>query len=258
MSASREKSGGVTRRFLSAHGLDKGTFGFVEFDRGEVMVLAIKVRGGCVHVLGRGKARSKGVRGEVVVQGDEAAKELRRALAEAEQSSGLRLRRAILCVSGRHVASEEHSAAVRPTGRGGRFTRLDVKTARVLSQAGKLAEGRCGLHYTEAIAEVDGERIEGRVVGRRGKLLRLRTWWVQADARYVTERIELLRRCGLEVHQVIGCCLGGGDLCGAHVGAQCGAGCVVADLKSCRMVGGDGQRQVGKLVTGEEARDGGS
>lgn len=201
MSGWRAKIGRTDRRSFGWS--EPSHWGAVEIGSSKVVVLTAEITGGRINITGFGEARSRGVRRGAVEDYATAGECVGRALAEAERSSGLRLSKVFVALSGAHVEGDSHVGLAMAGGLDGRISVADVAQAHAATRLRELPAGRCVLHHFPGAAELDGAPAVEPVAGRRGECLRVRAWRLHARAARVADTLHLLRSLGLEPAQVV-------------------------------------------------------
>jgi len=147
--------------------------------------------GGGARVLGMGHAPAVGIRRGEVVHVEDAAGAIAASIERAERSAGVEVRRAVVGITGTHIASHNHHAVV-PIGRRPReVTHADVQ--RVLETAGAvpLDAGREVLHVLPRCYRLDGGGPVVSPIGMEGYRLEVDVHIVTAS----TAALANLRRC---------------------------------------------------------------
>ncbi len=147
--------------------------------------------GGGVRVLGMGHAPAVGIRRSEIVHVEDAAGAIAASVERAERVAGVPVRRAIVGLTGTHIASQANHAVV-PIGRRPREVEpSDVE--RVLETAGAvpLAAGREALHVLPRFYQLDGGGPVVSPLGMEGYRIEVSVHIVTAASAAVTN----LRRC---------------------------------------------------------------
>lgn len=147
----------------------------VGIDIGTTAVTTVVARGekdGSIRILGVGTQPSAGVRRGAITDVEEAAGALKRSIAEAERSSGVRIRSAVVGVGGAHIGSSVVRGAIAVSRADGEITEEDV--ARVIEAAERMAPknpNREIIHVIPREFKVDGQGGLSDPVGMVGMKL---------------------------------------------------------------------------------------
>lgn len=181
----------MSERFVA--GLDAGTT--------KTCVLVLRVGRGSPEVAGVGLAASEGMKKGVVVDIEAASEAVKKAVSEAEASSGVRLRTVYASLSGHHIGSLRGSGAAGI--KDGSVTEGDIRRAVDAASRVYVPLEKEVLHVLPAGFSLDGLEGIDRPAGMSGSRL-------SAKVRVVTAShlaVENLRRCcekaGLKIIEVL-------------------------------------------------------
>lgn len=177
----------MSERFIA--GIDIGTT--------KVCASVARLERDGLEMAGYGQAPSSGLKRGVLVDIDITAEAVRKAVAEAESSSGVRMRAAYMGVAGSHV---QYIASYGATGiKGKEVTRKDVD--RVLESAAALYVplNREVLHVLPVDYAIDGQQGIVRPIGMLGVRLEANVRVVTASQSAVENLVKCCEKAGLEV-----------------------------------------------------------
>jgi cell division protein FtsA len=182
----------VTRPQISV-GLDAGTT--------KVCVVAAETGARGTRILGVGVSASSGLRKGVVTNMDAAVDSIKKALKEAEASSGIRIRSAAVGISGAHVKGFDSSGAVGIKER--EVTEADRERALDSAKAVYIPLDREVLHVMPTEFVLDGQEGITDPRGMSGVRLEARVHIITCAASPMQNLIRCCERSGLEVAEVI-------------------------------------------------------
>ncbi len=155
-------------------------------------------------IIGMGLSESRGMRHGYVNNKAEAGKSIRKALAEAERSSKIKIRRAFVSVGGLSLDSIVASGSAIVSKGDGEVTELDIKKAIAESEEslGTL-QNRHILHSVPVKWKLDGKEVWGRPAGMKGLKLEVKTLFVTCLEQHVNDLIEVIEDAGVDVIDVV-------------------------------------------------------
>lgn len=163
-------------------------------------LVAERTKDGKVRVLGVGSSPSVGIRRGMVVDLDEAARSLRRSVAEASRSSGITIRSVIVGVGGPHLGTFHARGAIAVSRADGEITEDDV------ARAVKAVEGlvprnpnREIIHLIPRTFTIDGERGIADPVGMVGMKLEVEALVIDGARAALQNIIKCCELVGLSV-----------------------------------------------------------
>lgn len=184
---------------------------------------------GLPHILGFGKAESRGLRHGYIINIADAVKSVRLAVEEAEQSSGVRLREAFLSVGGVGLEGTQTIGAAIISRADSEISESDVERAhRACEQNLANSANKRILHTIPVEYQVDGKKVYGRPSGMKGLKLEAKCLIVTCFDQHLNDLIRAVEEAGVEVI----------DACAAPIAAsfvaltkaQKMAGCVLANI----------------------------
>jgi cell division protein FtsA len=207
-------------------GIDIGT------SQVKVVVAEVSAQGhrSSPKIIGTGSAESKGVRHGYIVSASDAARSLEGALAQAEKSSGIRIKSAHLAVGGVGVEEFRTTTDVVISRADAEVTSLDLSKASEQSeqQLGKKILNRKVIHAIPVGYRIDGETVLGHPEGMRGTKLSVDTLFVTVLEQHLQDLIALVEDLGISVTDVMVSPLAGSFVTLSK--AQKMAGCVLANI----------------------------
>ena len=153
------------------------------------------------RILGIGIAPSRGVKRGVVVNIDEAADAVRSAVSQAEAAAGKKIRRAVIGISGRHIAGFPSNGIIGIQGR--EITHADSLRAVDSAKTVYIPLDREVLHILPLEFILDGQKGITDPVGMSGVRLESRVYIITAHAQTVQNLERSCEQAGLEVLDVV-------------------------------------------------------
>lgn len=166
-----------------------------------VAVVAEVLPEGRFEVLGLGQHESMGMRKGVVVNIEATVNSIQRALEEAELMADCKIGGVYTGVSGNHIASLNSSGMVAVKDK--EVTAADVSRVVEIAQAVNIPMDQQVLHVLEQEFFVDAQEGIREPVGMSGFRLEVRVHIVTAASSAVQNIERCVRRCGLEVQELM-------------------------------------------------------
>lgn len=178
----------------------------VGLDLGTSKVTAIVgelVDGQAVEIIGLGVAESQGLRRGAVVGIEAAVDSIRKAVEEAELTSGVEIDNAYIALSGNHVKGFNSRGVVAVAGKNREVSREDLQRAIDAARAVSLPPGREILHVLPQEFVVDDEDGIGDPVGMTGSRLEVNVHIVTGSASITQNLIQCVNRAGVNVRESV-------------------------------------------------------
>lgn len=182
------------------------------------------------QIIGTGFAESRGLRNGYIVNQEDATRSIQSAVFQAEKSSGVSIKQAYLAISSVGVDEIFSHGEIITSRADSEVTESDVEKVSEDSEE-RVQEhipNRKILHDIPLSYTLDGERVLGRTVGRRGTKLEVDTMFVNVIEQHLSDLIDAVEAAGVSVEDVIAAPLAAGFVVLSK--AQKRAGCVVANV----------------------------
>jgi len=160
-------------------------------------VVAEPGEGGELTILGLGTASHAGLKQGVVVSIDETVEAIGKAVAEAEEMSGVEIRAVVAGVSGAHLKGINNRATVGI--KGAEVRREDVLGVLDAARAVELSRDDDIIHVTPQRYVLDGQDAVADPVGLAGNLLSVEAHVIMGAGTAVENLMRCVQRAGLEV-----------------------------------------------------------
>lgn len=174
-------------------GLDVGTT--------KVCTVVAEVGGKGAEVLGLGVSPSSGLRKGIVINIDATVDSIKKAVREAEASSGVRIKSVSVGISGAHIKGFDSSGAVGLRGK--EVSAADVERSMDSAKAVYIPLDREVLHVIPAEFVLDGQDGITDPIGMSGVRLEARVHIITGAASPMQNLIKCCEKAGLEVSDVV-------------------------------------------------------
>jgi cell division protein FtsA len=161
---------------------------------------------GTLRVIGAGMSESRGLRHGYVVNSRDISKSISLAIAQAERSSKIKIKKAYISIGGVGLQSTTTTGSVVISRGDSTVSELDM------DKAVSVAERDLGLTYTlnQKIIhtiplswKIDGKAVLGRPQGMKGKKLEGKVLFVTCLAQHLDDLVEAVGDAGVEVQDII-------------------------------------------------------
>lgn len=157
-------------------------------------------------VIGTGFAESKGLRHGYIINAPDVIKSLSQAIKQAEDSSGIRIRRAFLSVGGIGLGSIVSQGSIVISRADFEIDELDIK--KVLEVCEKeippsFLLNRKIIHTIPLQYKLDGKIVLGKPTGMRGVKFEAKILFISCLERHLHDLIEAVEETGIEVTDVM-------------------------------------------------------
>jgi cell division protein FtsA len=175
------------------------------------------------NIIGVGEYPTTGMRHGYVVSFSDVTKSIRNAVAMAEKTSGIKIKKAFVSISSVTLRGDVSTGSAIISKADNEVTVLDVNKA--LSECEEnLHLGNKKLIHTYPIAfKLDGKEVHGRVEGMRGTKLEVKALMVTCSNQHFEDLISAIAEAGIDILDVIA-----SPIAGAHIALS----------KKQKMVGG--------------------
>lgn len=179
-------------------------------------------------VIGVGEYQSNGMRRGYVVSEEESADSLRRAVALAEKTSGVRVRRAYLGVNNITLHGDITTGSAIISKADSEVTNLDIKNAFEDAEENLKLTNKRVLQMFPVTYKLDGKEVFGRPEGMHGNKLEVKALFATTGAQHLENLLSVVAKAGVDVVGVVPMIVAGSSL--ALTKKQKMAGCLLVDL----------------------------
>ncbi len=166
---------------------------------------------GDLRVVGVGLVPARGLRKGVVVNVEDAKAALSTSVKEAERTSGYKLERAFVSISGEHIASLNSQGVVGVSHRRAGITVDDVERALDAACAVTVPHDQEIVHVIPRGYVVDGQSGVQDPIGMYGFRLEVEAHLVTASSTAIQNLVKCVEGAGLEVDEVVAAGIAAGD-----------------------------------------------
>jgi cell division protein FtsA len=166
---------------------------------------------GDLRVVGVGLVASRGLRKGVVVNVEDTTMALTNSIAEAERSSGYKLERAYVSISGKHVSSLNSQGVVGVSHRRHGITVDDVERALDAACAITVPHNQEVIHVIPRGYVVDGQTGVRDPIGMHGFRLEVEAHVVTASSTAIQNLLKCVGSAGIGVDEVVSAAIAAGD-----------------------------------------------
>ncbi|MCX6755237.1 MAG: cell division protein FtsA [Candidatus Nomurabacteria bacterium] len=149
-------------------------------------------------IIGTGLSESKGIRHGYVVKSDEAVKSLKKALTEAENNSGIKIKRAFVSIGGITLSSEVHSGSAIISKADNEVTALDVNKAIKECEAELVLGNKKIMNVFPVSFKLDEKEVHGRPEGLHGVKLEIKALFITSLAQHYEDLLAVVVEAGVE------------------------------------------------------------
>ncbi len=154
-------------------------------------------------IIGVGESETKGVRHGYVVNVQEAISSLKNAVTQAEKSSGIKIKRAFISVSGTTLRSEMSSGESIVSKADSEVTNLDIKKALEDCENNLNLNNKKVIHSFPLYYKLDGKEVVGRIEGLHGNKLEIKAVFVTYSSQHLEDLLEVIGGVGIEPIDII-------------------------------------------------------
>ncbi len=184
-------------------------------------------------IIGTGFAESKGLRHGYIINSADTIKSLRVAIAEAEKTAGLRIKRAFLSIGGIGVGSViSHGSIIIPRA-DSEITEIDVKNVLSVAESEiptNISINKKIIHTIPISYKLDGRMVLGQPIGLKGIKFEVKALFVTCLEHHLNDLINTVEDLGVDVINIMASPLAGSMVILNKT--QKIAGCVLANIGS--------------------------
>ncbi len=154
-------------------------------------------------IIGVGESPSAGLRHGYIIDSTSVTKSLHNAVAQAEKTSGIKIKRAFLSVSGVSLKSENNTGEAIISKANGEVTNLDINRALQDAEDNLNLNNKKVIQVYPVSFKLDGKEVMGRIDGIRGTKLEIKALFLTYSVQHLEDLINVLARAGIETLDVI-------------------------------------------------------
>lgn len=149
-------------------------------------------------IIGMGESPTRGLRHGYVVHFDEAVESVKKAVAQAEKTSGIRIRRAYIAVGGTSLRGELGSGMAIVSKADGEVTSLDMTKSIDEASENLSSSNKKIIHTFPLSYKLDGKEVLGRLEGMRGTKLETKVLFITCSNQHLEDLVEVVSLAGVE------------------------------------------------------------
>ncbi len=154
-------------------------------------------------VIGVGECETQGVRHGYVINKTEAIQSVKNAVSLAEKSSGVKIKRAFVAISGTTLRGNTSSGATVISKADGEVTNLDVNKVLEDCEDNLNLGNRKIIQVFPVSFRLDGKEVVGRLEGMRGTKLEAKAIFVTYSIQHLEDLLEVIEEAGIKAVDVI-------------------------------------------------------
>ncbi|KKQ18923.1 MAG: Cell division protein ftsA [Parcubacteria group bacterium GW2011_GWC1_36_9] len=154
-------------------------------------------------IIGGGESETQGMRRGYVVETLPAVISVKNAIAMAEKSSGVKIKRAFISVGGISLRGELSSGSAIISKADGEVTSLDINKALQDCEDNLNLSNKKIIQVFHIYSRLDGKEVLGRLEGMRGTKLEVKAFFVTYSIQHLEDLIEVVAKAGVETIDVI-------------------------------------------------------
>ena len=168
-----------------------------------VALIGEPLEGGRVRVIGKGMARTAGVRKGLIIELKQAYTGVHTALSQAEDAADVSVGEVLLAVSGAHIVTTPGEGRLPVRASDGKVTRDDMDEVRELARENRPGQDRAVLHALPQFYKLDDLDNIPNPEGMRGKQLRLGTLFVHGQKDRIEDAVNMLKGRALDTRDIV-------------------------------------------------------
>ena len=155
------------------------------------------------RVLGIGMSPSLSLRHGYITNVEDAVKSIKKAVISAEESSGIKIKKAFVSIGGISLESISGSGTAVISKADGEITTLDVSKAITESEESIKIPNKKIIHVIPVSYKIDGKDVPGRPEGMRGIKIEVKTLFITCLEQHLDDLVTAITLAGIEVIDVI-------------------------------------------------------
>ncbi|MFN4181405.1 MAG: cell division protein FtsA [Candidatus Paceibacteria bacterium] len=179
-------------------------------------------------IIGAGEAPALGMRRGYVIDEDTAVESLKQAVAQAENSSEIRIRRAYLAVNNITLHGDIALGSTIISKADSEVTNLDIRNAFENAEDNLNLTNKRVLQVSPITYKLDGKEVFGRPEGMHGNKLEVKALFATTSTQHFENQLAVLAKAGIETIGVIPSIVSGSQLSLSK--KQKMAGCLLVDI----------------------------
>jgi cell division protein FtsA len=154
-------------------------------------------------IIGVGESETLGVRHGYIVNSALASQSIKEAVRQAEKTSGIKIRRAFVALSGYTLRGEMSSGSTIISKADGEVTTLDINKAIADCEDNLSVGNKKIIHAYPVSFRLDGKEVLGRLEGMRGTKLEAKALFVTYSIVHLEDLLGVIAEAGVETIDVV-------------------------------------------------------
>jgi len=154
-------------------------------------------------IIGVGEAETKGIRHGYVVNFNDALSSVRLAVANAEKTSNIKIKRCFLAINGATLRGDMASGSSIISKADGEVTSLDVRKALEEAETNLNLNNRKVIKSFPISYRLDGKEVLGRLEGIRGIKLEIKALFITYNSAHLEDLLEVIAEAGVETIDIV-------------------------------------------------------
>lgn len=163
-------------------------------------------------IIGAGEAKTLGLRHGYVANPNLAAESLKKALITAEETSGIKIKRAFVGLSGRSMRGNLSTGSVVISKADGEVTTLDINKAIEEAEGNLELSNRKIIQTFPVSYRLDGKEVFGRIEGMKGNKLEVKALFITYSMTHLEDLLQVVDLAGVEPIDLISLPLSGSHM----------------------------------------------
>ncbi len=163
-------------------------------------------------IIGVGESETKGVRHGYVVHFEDATASVKKAVALAEKTSGIKIKRAFVSMGGITLRSETAGGSAIISKADSEVTNLDIKKALEDCENNLNLGNKKIIHMFPVSFKLDGKEVLGRIEGMRGTKLEIKALFITCSSQHLDDLLAVIVEAGVEPIDVIASPVAGSNI----------------------------------------------
>lgn len=155
------------------------------------------------QIIGIGISQSNGLRRGLVVDLEEATKDLKESIVQAESSSGVKIKNAYVSISGSHIRTQLSKGVIAVSRADNEVSENDIQRVIEAASAVSLPQNREILHIIPKRFIVDGQEYVNKPLGIKGIRLEAEVLIIDALTPYIKNLAKVVNENDVEVNEFV-------------------------------------------------------
>lgn len=155
------------------------------------------------RIIGTGFSETKGVRHGYIVNLEQATESIQKAVSQAEQASGIRIKQAVISISGVSLGSHISTGSAIISKADNEVTSLDLQKALNDSESKLSIPNKQIIETLVLEYKLDGKRVFGRPEGMKGIKLDITVLYIACLKQHIDDLVASINNAGIDVVDIV-------------------------------------------------------